>query len=563
MSKVVIYQLLPRLFGNTKSDCIPNGSMKENGSGKFDDITVEALTAIKRLSVTHIWLTGVLEHASTTAYPEIDVPSSEPSLVKGKAGSPYAIRDYYDVSPDLANDVSRRMEEFLRLVERCHSIELKVIIDFVPNHVSRQYVSDAKPVGVEDFGAKDNSYLAFSPQNNFYYLPKTRFTSPVQSAHSEEPAKATGNDCFVPNPAISDWYETVKLNYGVDLQHGGEDHFDPIPDTWYKMLDVLSFWTDKGVDGFRCDMAEMVPSAFWTWVIPQIKKRETSPIFLAEIYKPYLYRGYVKSGFDYLYDKVGLYDTLREVLCGTRPASDVSCCWQRLGDLQPFMLNFLENHDEQRITSDFFLGNPLKSIPALVVSSCLNTAPFLLYAGQEFGERGMDHEGFSGVDGRTSIFDYWSMDTLRRFNNAGKWNEYLLSDEEKQIYALYLRLFSLISSSFAIDNGATFDLGYANQNCTGFNTEKHFAFLRHAKTPVKETLLIVANFGDTPSNLRITIPPHAFEFLEIPDGVVHAEQIPFTTEPETPHQISGIYLSSTAPFPVAISAFGAVILKLN
>ena len=612
MPKMVIYQLLPRLFGNAKACCIPYGSMEENGVGKFADINIAALSAIKRLCVTHIWLTGILEHASTTPYPSEGIPASEPSLVKGRAGSPFAIRDYYDVSPDLACDVPRRMEEFIALVERCHSTGLKVIIDFIPNHLFRQYASDSKPVGVVDFGANDNPQLAFSPQNNFYYLPGTSFATPSQAgecaapvqasvaeilstpsflmyecaapvqasvaeilstpsqagecaapSYSETPARATGNDCFVPNPTPDDWYETVKLNYGVDIQHNGMQYFDPVPDTWHKMLDVLSFWAAKGVDGFRCDMAEMAPAPFWEWVIPQIKACNNSPIFIAEIYNPASYRDYIKSGFDYLYDKVGLYDTLRAVSCGNAPASDISRCWQRLGDLQPFMLNFLENHDEQRIASSFFLGDPLKAIPALVVSTCLNTTPFMLYAGQEFGERGMDCEGFSGVDGRTSIFDYWCIDTQRRFNNLGKYNEEHLSAAENRLYNLYIKLFSLLSSSPALHFGATFDLSYANQNHAGFNPCTHFAFIRHTKTPQAETLMIAVNFSDTPADLRIIIPDHAFAFLEIPDGVARAAQVAFTTEPEPPQQTSGgCTMSSAMPFPLSIPAHGAVIKRI-
>ena len=514
--KPIIYQLLPRLFGNENPACIPHGSLQENGSGKFNHITPAALAAIKRLGVTHLWLTGILEYATTTDYTQYGISLVDPSLVKGKAGSPYAIRDYYDVSPDLADDVPHRMNEFVELVARCHASGLKVIIDFVPNHLFRQYASDAKPLDVVDFGANDDPHTAFSPQNNFYYLLGTTFASPCKGEYREEPARATGNDCFVPNPGINDWYETVKLNYGVDVIHGGVSHFTPIPDTWYKMLDVLSFWTQKGVDGFRCDMAEMVPAAFWAWVIPQIKAQKKPPLFIAEIYRPELYRLYIESGFDYLYDKVGLYDTLKDILRGARPASDISYCWQQLGDLQPYMLHFLENHDEQRIASDFFLGDGFKALPALVVLTCLNTAPFMLYAGQEFGERGMDREGFSGVDGRTSIFDYWSVGSLRRFCNNGAYHAAQLTDSERRLYNLYTDLYSFIASSPALAIGATYDLVYANRHHGRFDPNKHFAFLRHVVGTEEEVLLVAVNFSDQSADVEIHIPPHAFEYLQIP-----------------------------------------------
>ncbi|MCL1973761.1 MAG: alpha-amylase family glycosyl hydrolase, partial [Bacteroidetes bacterium] len=483
--KTIIYQLLPRLFGNVNPSCIPNGTMAENGAGKFADINATLLTAIKRLGVTHIWLTGILEHASTTDYSEYGIAPVAHCLVKGRAGSPYAIRDYYDVAPDLAVEVHNRMAEFRELIDRCHGCGLRVLIDFVPNHLFRQYASDAKPAGVDDFGVV-----------NFYELPGTHFVSPVAGDYSEAPARATGNDCFRPDPGLNDWYETVKLNYESK-------------DTWDKMRDILSFWVDQGVDGFRCDMAEMVPTPFWTWIIPQIKAQKEGTLFVGEIYKPEWYRAYIDSGFDYLYDKVGLYDTLRSVLRGERPASDISRCRQNLGDLQPRMLHFLENHDEQRIASDFFGGDGFKALPALVVSTCLNTAPFMLYAGQEFGEKGMDAEGYSGLDGRTSIYDYWSVGSLRR------WITGTQQESEHRLYDEYCALFGQIVSSPALSWGATYDLGYANCDHLRFNPDIHVAFLRYAPDKEEELVLIAVNFCDQPADIEVRIPQHAYDYFGI------------------------------------------------
>ena len=364
MTKTIIYQLLPRTFANFCTNRKNNGTIQENGCGKFNLITTKALREIKNLGATHVWYTGVIEHATQTDYSEFGITPDHPSVVKGKAGSPYAIKDYYDVDPDLAENVDNRMAEFEALIERTHKVGLKVIIDFVPNHVARQYHSDAKPAGIADLGEGDNPEWAFSPLNNFYYIPGEKFAPAFDVYdYTEDPAKVTGNDCFTAHPGHNDWYETIKLNYGVFYQGGGEKQFNPIPSTWLKMRDILRFWAAKGVDGFRCDMAEMVPVEFWEWVIPQIKdvewgvtttdaagkktyKKKAPIIFIAEVYNPALYREFIFKGhFDYLYDKVGMYDYLRAVTSKNYPVEGITQQWQAVGDIQEHMLYFLENHD--------------------------------------------------------------------------------------------------------------------------------------------------------------------------------------------------------------------------
>ena len=321
--KMIIYQVFTRLFGNKGLRNKMNGTLEENGCGKMDDFTEKALHEIKKLGATHIWYTGIIAHTSQTDYSAYGIPRNHPAIVKGKAGSPYAIRDYYDVDPDLAVHVEHRMEEFQALVERSHKNGLDVIIDFVPNHVARQYHSIAKPEGVKDLGEGDDTSKAFAPNNNFYYIPGAHLDGEIdfydeeQGLYDEVPAKATGNNRFDAYPNKTDWYETVKLNYGVDYIGNTGNHFDPIPNTWKKMLDILLFWAGKGIDGFRCDMAEMVPCEFWGWVIPQVKAHYPKLLFIAEVYNPNEYRNYLHNGhFDYLYDKVGLYDTLRALTCG-------------------------------------------------------------------------------------------------------------------------------------------------------------------------------------------------------------------------------------------------------
>ncbi len=505
-SKTVIYQVFTRLYAHRSQARKPFGTIEENGCTKMNDFTPTLLKQIRELGATHVWYTGIIRHATTTDYSRYGIPRQHPAVVKGRAGSPYAITDYYDVDPDLAVDVKRRMEEFEKLLRRTHRAGLKVVIDFVPNHVARQYESIAKPEGVRDLGEDDRSELGFDLQNNFYYCPGQTFAPYIDLYHGEAepykecPAKATGNDCFNNAPGQNDWYETVKLNYGVDYYAGQTPstlHLPPstlLPSTWQKMLDILLFWASKGIDAFRCDMAEMVPAAFWAWATQKVREQYPDVKFIGEVYNPQEYRHYIASGFDYLYDKVGMYDVLRDVLCHRRDTAAITWAWQQTDDIRQHMLYFLENHDEQRLASDFFVGSGERGLPALVVALLLQQNPFMLYAGQEWGERGMDAEGFSGIDGRTTIFDYWS----------------LSADRDNTLSAYYRRVLNIARSEKAVAEGLTFDLMYVNQQC-----RRQYAFLRKAG---KQSLLVVANFDDAPATVSLTIPSHAFDYLSIAEG---------------------------------------------
>lgn len=513
-SKIAIYQVLPRLFGNSNDTNKPHGTKMENGCGTFEAFGAKALTEIRKMGFSHIWYTGVLQHATCTDYADIQSPADPPSIVKGQAGSPYAIKDYYDVAPDLASNPHKRMQEFEALIERTHQANLKVIIDFVPNHVARTYCSKAKPLGVRDLGEDDNQSMTFSSQNNFYYLPgETLGGEFLNNDFFEHPAKVTGNDCFSATPGINDWYETIKLNYGVDYLNGRQTHFHPMPNTWLKMKDILLFWASKGIDGFRCDMAEMVPVEFWQWAIAEVKKQYPHLIFVAEVYNPAEYGNYIHiGGFDYLYDKVGLYDTLRNIVQGHQPTSDITFCWQRLGDLQKQMLNFLENHDEQRIASHFFAGDPQKAKPAMLVSALMNTNPVMIYFGQELGESGMYQEGFSGTDGRTSIFDYWHLHSIERWRNGNRFGEKLLTDTERSLRHFYINVLHICKNEASIAQGSFFDLMYANYDNPDFDSTRQFAFLRNSEG---ETMLVVANFANYSANIRLHIPPEALHFVDM------------------------------------------------
>lgn len=501
-NKPIIYQLFPRLFANFNETRKYNGSKEENGCGKFADINERALQSIVDLGATHVWYTGVIRHA-TAAH-------NNPAITKGKAGSPYAITDYYDVNPDLAKDENQRMAEFEDLVRRTHEAGLGVILDFVPNHVAREYKSACKPKGVQDLGEGDNPNWAFSPLNNFYYIPGQPFTMDKDlQGYIEMPAKVTGNDCFTSHPSENDWYETVKLNYGVFYQGGCEKQFDPIPSTWIKMRDILLFWAGKGIDGVRVDMAEMVPVEFFAWAIAQVKKKHKKFLFIGECYDPHLYDAYLAAGFDFLYDKVGMYDYLRGVMSRGWPAEGITNQWMQHGDERlKHMLYFLENHDEQRIASGFFCGSGRCAEPAMIVAATLNQCPVMIYSGQELGERGMDMEGFSGIDGRTTIFDYWGVKSLQAWANKGKYDGANMNEAQHELRDFYRSLLTLARDNKAIQKGCMYDITYAQGE--GFNKQQHFAFLRHIKG---ETLLIIVNFHDREQQIRVRFPNDAFVYL--------------------------------------------------
>ena len=528
MNKPIIYQMLPRLWGNDTTRPKKNGSLTDNGTGKFSDIDGNTLEYLKWLGCSHVWYTGVIRHATQVS--QEDCEASHPQFVKGKAGSPYAICDYYDVNPYLADNPSDRMGEFEELIKRTHQAGLKVIIDFVPNHVSRDYGKVGHRPDHPVLGSDDDRTVHWKEENDFYYYPGQALTLPTQAPkgmkpYEEFPAMATGNNCYDPCPGINDWYETVKINY-CDSHTG----------TWDKMYDILDFWASKGVDGFRCDMVELVPPQFFKCAIEKVKANHPQVIFVAEVYKKELYSEYIRNiGFDYLYDKSGLYDTLRSVV--EKNVSDngmpvelwqsttgITRNWQFLSDLQPYMLNFLENHDEQRFASEFFGKDAHDTFAPLYVSLFLNTAPFMVYFGEEVGEKGMNEEGFSGCDGRTTIFDWWSIGAVRRLRKLIATGEYKtlnlskivkagLKKEEAEVFIRFAQALRFASADPAICKGTTYDLCYCNSSSDGFDKNRHFIFLRDYE---EHTLLIGAHFSRCEARVRISIPDHAFEWMGIP-----------------------------------------------
>jgi len=463
-----IYQLFPRLFGNKQADFHFNGSKSENGCGTFNDINETAINALKDLGFTHIWLTGILEHASEST-------GTHPDITKGHAGSPYAVTDYRAVDPDLGT-----MADFERLVERIHQHGMKVIIDFIPNHLARQN-------------------KGFDPCN-FYYCEGQGFVSPrriTEQPYEEFPAKATGNNVFAPNPSINDWYDTVKLNY--------DEH-----NTWEKMLGILRFWCGKNVDGFRIDMAEMVPVAFWQWVIEHLRK-DYQPLMIAEIYQPALYKPFLEAGFDYLYDKVGLYNTLENVICHSHEAKEISQVWKNLDEMDAHMLRFMENHDEKRLASSQFVGDAFAALPAVALSALMNTGPFMVYNGQESGETASGAVGYSGDDGRTSIFDYCHMPEHQKWMNGGKFDGGGFDDEQKKLFDYYRNLLHFRQEHSAISEGKFYDLMWCNPWYMKFDPQFVYAFLRYTDS---ERLLVVVNFNRSECrDVEVKIPHDALALM--------------------------------------------------
>ena len=495
-SKIVIYQMMVRLFGNENTTNIYNGTREQNGCGLMSDVSSEALQSIKRLGANYVWYTGIIQQASKTDWSAYGLPTQTPDIVKGNAGSPYAICDYYAVSADIADNVETRMEDFDALVKRTHDAGLKVVIDFVPNHVAREYRSVVKPE--ISLGVSDNTSVQFDNQNNFYYFPGETLK---WGNYTESPAMVSGNDVFHSvTPAEWDWYETVKLNYGVEYKSDGsrENHFDPIPSTWVKMSDILLYWAGKGVDAFRCDMSEMVPYEFWHYGIGRVKEQYPDILFIAEIYNPRVYEDYiVTGGFDYLYDKVELYDSIRAVVEGRRPVEAIEACLSLPTYTNPnvagHMLNFLENHDEQRIASEFFGKSAQAGIPALYVSALINGNPFMNYFAGELGEDAPDAEGYQGADGRTTIFDYWGLERQKAWKQCN-WDETRLPEQYRAVRERYQKVLALAQLP-AVVCGKT-----VNITTDEMRAARVFAFER---TNNNMSLTVVANFGDRPFTLTM------------------------------------------------------------
>lgn len=546
--KIVVYQVFTRLFGNTNTTNKPWGTIEENGIGKFNDFTDKALNEIKDLGVTYVWYTGVPHHALVRDYTNIGISNDDPEVVKGRAGSPYAVKDYYNVNPDLAINPANRLQEFEALIARTHKAGLKVIIDIVPNHIARKYEGKNNPEGVRDFGADDDTSVEYKHDNNFYYIPNTRFEIPdtdkplngesnplIDGKFEEYPAKWTGNGSRMAKPDRNDWYETVKVNYGIrpdgskdfpELPAGFDaksyqEHYDfwkdkYVPSSWIKFRDIALYWTAKGVDGFRYDMAEMVPYEFWSYMNSIIKMNNPHAFLMAEVYNPNEYRNYIHLGkMDYLYDKVETYDHLKAVIQGKTTPDGLSDIQHRMADIEHHMLKFLDNHDEQRLASPEFAGTPQKGKPLMVVSTTISTAPIMIYFGQEVGEAGNENGGF-GTHSRTSIFDYVGVPNHQRWMNGGKFDGGQLSEDETNLRDFYKRLLNFSINSSAV-MGKFQEIQSINRQLTQGYDPGIYAFVRWSDY---QKLIVVTNFSWlTTSNFELKIPADIIQKWNLKDGI--------------------------------------------
>lgn len=540
--KPVVYQIFTRLYGNTNSTNKPWGTIEENGVGKFNDIDDVGLKSIKDLGVTHVWYTGVPHHAVIRDYTAYGISNDDPDVVKGRAGSPYAVKDYYNVNPDLAVNPAKRLQEFEALIARTHAQGMKVIIDIVPNHVARDYRSLSKPAGVEDFGARDNKHVEYARDNNFYYVvgedfrvpePQNNYRPLGGEAHPlsdgkfiETPAKWTGNGSRLAQPKFDDWYETVKINYGVRpdgskdfpqlpadyaqkdvIAHAQFWQGKDVPDSWLKFRQITEYWLDKGVDGFRYDMAEMVPVEFWSYLNSAIKQKNPNAFLLAEVYNPAEYRNYIRMGkMDYLYDKVEMYDSLKAIIQGKANTDVIVSVQASMSDIEEHMLHFLENHDEQRIASPEFAGSAEKAKPAMVVSALISRSPTMIYFGQEVGEAAELGSGF-GAPSRTTIFDYAGVPAHQRFMNSGKFDGGLLSANEKNLREFYRQLLNLSATESGFTGNYLELHTFNRQQAKGYYSDL-FAFARWNN---KQKWIVVSNFSTTES--------HQFD-LQLPEALI-------------------------------------------
>jgi glycosidase len=593
--KPVIYQLVVRYFGNTKTVNQTDGTIGTNGCGKFADISDIALQALKAFGATHIWLTGCLRQATLTGYPEVGLPPDDPDVVKGRAGSLYAVRDYFDVSPDYARNPASRLDEFEALVGRIHDAGLKVVLDLVSNHVARGYHSVVKPD--LDFGIGDDTSRFFARDNHFFYLveppgqrlslSRPSYWNPAginfdgafapEDGSPGHPPRATGNNVTSPSPGAGDWYETVKLNYGYNFadQTG---HYDPRPRTWDAVDQILAYWQEKGVDGFRCDFAHYVPPEAWSYLISCARQRHAGAFFVAEAY-PYAGSGdpvtnlqqLVDAGFDAVYHYPA-YNLLKQIYQGQAGPDDYDHEMAFPPVAREHLVHYLENHDERRVASPIVrdsgpggsgFGSPEAGYQLAPLQFLSGQGPVLLLNGQETGEPGAGAEGFNLEDGRTTFFDYWAMPEFVKWVNDGRYDGGALSAAQLALRNFYAGLLGLCQDP-SVNGDGYWGLKYFNRperfpDCP--NDLYSFARFQNGSGRL---LAVVANFrGGATVPGRIRIPPELATAAAL-TGNLKVQQL-FSREGVSDTIVSRLSAGQLASdgFPVSIATQSACVYAVT
>ena len=224
-------------------------------------------------------------------------------------------------------------------------------------------------------------------QRRAYGATATSMTGsrPSRSIYGVRP---DGSYAFDELPAdASDWTSNEHAAFWEDKD---------VPDSWIKFRDIALLLDRQRRR--RLSLRHGGNGTGRVLELPQldVSRRQTRTLSCwPRSTTPTLYRDYMRLGrMDYLYDKVGLYDTLKLVMQGKESADAIAPVHADVLDIEEHMLHFLENHDEQRIASPDFAGDANRGRPAMVVSALLSRSPTMLYFAQDVGEPGDGDAGF-------------------------------------------------------------------------------------------------------------------------------------------------------------------------
>jgi len=324
----------------------------------------------------------------------------------------------------------------------------------------------------------------------------------------------------------------VKLNYGHDFRKGANtselEDLDSVPDTWLKLDQVIEYWQSMGVDGFRCDMAHMVPISFWKWLVARGRDRDEHVYFTGEAYDSdptKLTEGNVlhqllDSGFDSVYDSRS-YDLVKGIYEEGKWANDLD---ELLWDHKRLhkMLRYIENHDEVRVASPGNWGDWGASVGKAATAVIMGTgrSGMLLYSGQEVAENAAEAEGFSKADGRSSIFDYWSGEQLCKWTNQLKFDGGRLDQYQQDLRAWYAWWYNLMHEP-EFRCGEVFGLNNYNKENTKFGrlegetVSGHwiYAYLRYTEELIS---LVVVNLHPEIEweNLTVWLPDQFVKYFK-------------------------------------------------